>query len=87
MTDDVEPGETLVVSFPSPRGTGFIDAVAEVRTIEDGSAGVSFTELSWDARAQLFVDLAGVPPPVPGGRRIVDYAKTVRRIARPRIRD
>ncbi|MFK7990080.1 MAG: PilZ domain-containing protein [Sandaracinaceae bacterium] len=82
LTTSVEPGETLVVSFPSPHGSGFIDAVAEVRTIEDGAAGVSFTELPWDARAALFVQLAGVPPPVPTSRRIIDYAATVRRIAR-----
>src|SRR5690606_2144219 len=73
-------GDELVVSFPSPRGA-IIDASAEVRRLEQDRAGLVFTELEWDARAALFVQLAGVPPPVPV-RPALDYAATVRAIAR-----
>lgn len=73
-------GDALVVSFPSPRGV-IIDASAEVRRLEPDRAGLFFTELEWDARAALFVQLAGVPPPVPL-RPAVDYAASVRAIAR-----
>lgn len=77
---DLVLGDALVVSFPSPRGA-IIDASAEVRRLERDRAGLYFTELEWDARAALFVQLAGVPPPVPV-RPAVDYAATVRAVAR-----
>lgn len=82
----VWPGDEIVLSFASPRGDLVIDALAEVRRVERDAqgltAGLRFTELSWDARSALFCQLAKVPPPVPVTRAPVDYAATVRRIAR-----
>lgn len=82
-------GDEVVLSFTLPERRGaapfVVDAVAEVRRLirrADGAdAGLVFTELEWDARAALFVSLAGVPPPVPRAPRLVDYAATVQRIA------
>ena len=51
------------------------------RVERDGTFGVRFTELEWEARAALFVELAGVPPRVPRARILPDYAASVRRIA------
>ena len=80
------PGDEVVLSFSSPRGDLVIDALAEVRRVDRGAAGVTaglrFTELSWEARAALFCQLVRVPPPVPAARSQIDYAATVRRIAR-----
>ncbi len=84
----VFPGDELVVSFRAPGESMVIDAFGEVQRVLKGrrdadvgyAAGVVFTEIDWDARAELFVRLAGTPPPVPARPAPVDYAETVRRI-------
>ncbi|MGE0791113.1 MAG: PilZ domain-containing protein [Sandaracinaceae bacterium] len=84
----VFPGDELVLSFLAPGGTAVIDAVGEVQRVVHGrrrgdpgyAAGIAFTEMDWDMRAELFVRLTGTPPPVPSRRPIVDYAETIRRI-------
>ena len=82
----VSCGDELVVSFRVPRGHDVVDAIATVRRVirhERGAqAGIAFTEMDWDDKAKLFVALLGCPPPVPRVRPAVDYAATVRRIAR-----
>ena len=78
----VREGDEIVLTFRAPRSRAWIDALAEVRRVErDGTFGVRFTELEWEARAALFVELAGVPPRVPRARILPDYAASVRRIA------
>ena len=78
----VREGDELDMTLRAPRSLEWIDAIAEVRRVDrDGTFGVRFTELEWDARASLFVELAGVPPRLPVRRIRPDYAATVRRIA------
>lgn len=84
----VFPGDELVMSFAAPGGGTVIDAFGEVQRVVKGrrrgdpgyAAGVVFTDIEWDARAELFVRLAGTPPPIPTRPQRVDYAETVRRI-------
>ena len=74
--------DTAVIPFVLCTIPDWSSALAEVRRVErDGTFGVRFTELEWEARAALFVELAGVPPRVPRARILPDYAASVRRIA------
>ena len=86
----ISVGDEIVVSFRIPRGgEDIVDAIAEVRRVirhEHGArAGIAFTEMDWDDKAKLFVALLGCPPPVPRVRPVMDYAATVRHIARRTI--
>lgn len=85
----VFPGDELVVSFRAPGDSSvIIDAFGEIQRVIKGrrfgdpgyAAGVRFTDIDWDARAELFVQLAGMPPPIPQRQAPIDYAETVRRI-------
>jgi len=74
-------GDELVLTFEL--GAQIVDVVAEVCNVSDDleQAGLSFVEMDWESRVALFVGLAGRPPRVPTRRRLVDYARSVRRIA------
>lgn len=78
-------GDELVISFEFDGRP--IDAVAEVRNVSDDvrRAGVTFTELDWDARVALFLGLHRIPPRIPRRRLVPDYAATVRSIGRGRV--
>ncbi|MCB9594974.1 MAG: PilZ domain-containing protein [Sandaracinaceae bacterium] len=84
-TDPVAPGDELVLSFRAPHQGPYIDTTAEVRRVfsKHGRpvAGMSFIDLEAEARDELLVRLAGLPPPVPTRAHRVDYAETVWRIA------
>ena len=81
VDDDVDVGETVVLTFSAPRGTGVIDAVATVQRREGEFAGLAFVEMDWTDRALLFLELMGVPPPLPDRPPALDYAAAVQRIA------
>ena len=44
-------------------------------------AGLAFVEMDWTDRALLFLELMGVPPPLPERPPALDYAAAVQRIA------
>ena len=68
-----ELGEEVVLSFESPQGGPWLDAVAEVTRVIEGwrpwdpgyAVGLRFTRFDSDSRGELLTRLAGLPPPVP----------------------
>lgn len=86
---EVRSGDEVIMSFRAPGRGPYLDVVGRIRRVvagrRDGDpgycAGLSFTEVAPEVRGELLVRLAGLSPPSPARRPLVDYAETVRRIA------
>ncbi|MEJ7734133.1 MAG: PilZ domain-containing protein [Polyangiaceae bacterium] len=69
-------GENLIVSFMAPFTRTWVDAEATVARVDHGrrpgdsgmSLGLFFDHIDEHARALLRLNLASVPPPLPGWR-------------------
>ena len=69
-------GESLIVTFMAPFSRTWVDAEATVARVDHGrrpnddglSLGLFFDHIDEHARALLRLNLASVPPPLPGWR-------------------
>ena len=86
----IEPGDEVVLSFRAPPRGPYIDVVSTVARVICGwregdpgfAAGVRFEDIEDETTRELVRRLSGLPPTLPARRLPVDYAATVRGIAR-----
>lgn len=88
--DDCDVGEPILLTFPAPGGSSWIDAEGRIARIIRGRRyadrgrcfAVRFDRMDGVSHAILTGALHGLPPPVPGRGVRRDYAQTVETIHR-----